>query len=487
MSKLSLKVGTYFLILALCIETIAFVSFYKNLSNIRIEEETLALLEKGNRYSKMIKNRAKWGAYSKERKLTESAEHSKRPKRAVYPEFDINTEAEQLVESELIANSDIAIIITDNNGKIISTSEPVTKEMQKQLTCKTETIPEGGLIVEKNWKKSKFISTVSPLEIQGFQGKLYMLLKTSFLENMLLKLMNQFLIISVLTIILTTISVFVFSRVITEPLIKMKRATEKMSKLNKPIQLGIKRNDELGSLAKTIEDLSSELTYMKKERNEFLASVAHELLTPLTYMKGYAKVAKRDSLTKEEREEYLQIIEDETDSVTDLVQDLFMLVQLEQHQFVIKKQKVILKPFLERMVEKTKTTLTNKQMQLHVHCKDDLEVCIDERRMEQVMLNLLHNAYQHSPENTSIIIRVLTSANTFTISVQDEGEGIPKEDIPHVFDRFYRVDKSRTRATGGKGIGLAVAKEIVELHNGSIEVKSELEVGTEFIIELPFV
>lgn len=487
MSKLSLKVGTYFLILALCIETIAFVSFYKNLSNIRIEEETLALLEKGNRYSKMIKNRAKWGAYSKERKLTESAEHSKLPKRAVYPEFDINTEAEHLVESELIANSDIAIIITDNNGKIISTSEPVTKEMQKQLTCKTETIPEGGLIVEKNWKKSKFISTVSPLEIQGFQGKLYMLLKTSFLENMLLKLMNQFLIISVLTIILTTISVFVFSRVITEPLIKMKRATEKMSKLNKPIQLGIKRNDELGSLAKTIEDLSSELTYMKKERNEFLASVAHELLTPLTYMKGYAKVAKRDSLTKEEREEYLQIIEDETDSVTDLVQDLFMLVQLEQHQFVIKKQKVILKPFLERMVEKTKTTLTNKQMQLHVHCKDDLEVCIDERRMEQVMLNLLHNAYQHSPENTSIIIRVLTSANTFTISVQDEGEGIPKEDIPHVFDRFYRVDKSRTRATGGKGIGLAVAKEIVELHNGSIEVKSELEVGTEFIIELPFV
>lgn len=84
------------------------------------------------------------------------------------------------------------------------------------------------------------------------------------------------------------------------------------------------------------------------------------------------------------------------------------------------------------MVEKTKTTLTNKQMQLHVHCKDDLEVCIDERRMEQVMLNLLHNAYQHSPENTSIIIRVLTSANTFTISVQDEGEGIPKK-ISHMF------------------------------------------------------
>ncbi|WP_439874985.1 HAMP domain-containing sensor histidine kinase [Bacillus mycoides] len=480
MSKLSLKIGTYFLILALCIETIAFVSFYKSLSKMRVEEETVALLEKGNRYRDKIVNRAKWNEHSKQNPNTE------RPKRPWYQEFTIEHAAEELIGSELIANTDITIIITDNNGKIISTSEPVTKEMQKQLTCKTETIPKNGLIVEKNWKKSKFISTVSPLEINGFQGNLHMLLKTSFLENMLLKLMDQFIIISILTIILTTISVFLFSRVITEPLIKMKRATEKMSKLNKPIQLGIKRNDELGSLAKTIEDLSSELTYMKKERNEFLASVAHELLTPLTYMKGYAKVAKRDSLTKEEREEYLQIIEDETDSVTDLVQDLFMLVQLEQHQFVIKKQKMLLRPFLERMVEKTKTTLTNKQMQLHVYCKEDLEVCIDERRMEQVMLNLLHNAYQHSPENTSITIRVLTSVNTFTISVQDEGEGIPKEDITHIFDRFYRVDKSRTRATGGKGIGLAVAKEIVELHNGFIEVKSELEVGTEFIIELPF-
>ncbi len=108
--------------------------------------------------------------------------------------------------------TDITIIITDNNGKIISNSEPITKEMQKQLTCKTKSIPKSGLIVERNWKKSKFISTVSPLEIQGFQGNLYMLLKTSFLEKMLLKLLNQFLIISILTIILTTISVFVFSK-----------------------------------------------------------------------------------------------------------------------------------------------------------------------------------------------------------------------------------------------------------------------------------
>ncbi|KEK23311.1 HAMP domain-containing sensor histidine kinase [Bacillus gaemokensis] len=456
MNKLSLKIGTYFLILALCIETIAFVSFHTSLAKMRIDEETNALLEKGNRYRDRIENR--YGPRAFERAIT----------------------------AESHSTSDTTLVITDTNGQILAASDTVTKDMKKQLAYKIQSISRNGTMIEKNWKTSKFISTASPIIINAqVTGYVHMFLDTAFLEKMILRLTHQFIIIGILTLLLTTISVFIFSRVITDPLIKMKRATEKMLKLNKPIKLGIKRNDELGSLATTIEELSSELTYMKKERNEFLASVAHELLTPLTYMKGYAKVAKRDSLSKEEREEYLQIIEDETDSITELVQDLFDLAQLEQHQFIIKKQKMLLHPFLERMIEKTKTTLAKKQMKIEFPYAEDLEVCMDERRMEQVMLNILHNAYQHSREHSIITMYVLTNENTFTICVQDEGEGIPKEDIPHIFDRFYRVDKSRTRATGGKGIGLAVAKEIVELHSGSIRVQSALGIGTEFMIELP--
>ncbi|PED07512.1 HAMP domain-containing sensor histidine kinase [Bacillus pseudomycoides] len=456
MNKLSLKIGTYILILALCIETIAFVSFYKSLTKMRIDEETTALLDKGNRYRNFIERRYGPRAF------------------------------EHATAMESHSNSNTKIVITDTNGQILSSSDPVTKDMEKQLACKVKSISRNGTMIEKNWKSSKFISTASPIIVhKQLVGYVHMFLDTAFLEKMILRLTHQFIIIGILTLLLTTISVFIFSRVITDPLIKMKRATEKMLKLNKPIKLGIKRNDELGSLAKTIEELSSELAYMKKERNEFLASVAHELLTPLTYMKGYAKVAKRDSLSKEEREEYLQIIEDETDSVTELIQDLFDLAQLEQHQFIIKKQKIPLQPFLERMIEKTKPALAKKQIKIKFHCIDNPNVCMDERRMEQVMLNLLHNAYQHSYEQSVITVQASQNENTFSISVQDEGEGIPREDIPHIFDRFYRVDKSRTRATGGKGIGLAVAKEIVELHSGSIQVKSELGMGAEFIIKLP--
>lgn len=456
MNKLSIKLGTYFLLLSLCIESILFVSFHTTLAQMRVDEETTALLEKGNWYRDIIEKR-----YSD---------------RAV----------EHVASMESNAPSHTKLVITNAAGNILSSSDPITEDMRKQLDKKIECIPKDGMITEDRWKASKYISTVSPITKSGVVvGYVHMFLGTDSIKQMIFRLTKQFVTVGALTAVLTTILVFLFSRVITNPLIKMKRATEKMMKQNEPITLGIKSKDELGSLAKTIEQLSSELTYMKKERNEFLASVAHELLTPLTYVKGYTKVAKRKSLSKEEREEYLQIIEEETENITELVQDLFELAQLEQHQFTIKKQPISLLPFVERMVEKIKPSLQKKKIGISLHCPEDLYVCIDERRMEQVMLNLLHNAHQHSHEDSQITVQVLKKANTFLIQVQDEGEGIPSEDLPHIFERFYRVDKSRARATGGKGIGLAVVKEIIELHGGSIHVTSEIGTGTMFTMELP--
>ena len=456
MNTLSIKLGTYFLLLALCIESVIFVSFHTTLAQMRVDEETTALLEKGNWYCNIIEKRYREGIFGRVAAMeSNSPSHTK-------------------------------LVITDPTGHVLDSSDAITEDMHKQLEQKIISIPRDGMITEDRWKESKYISTVSPIVKYGVVvGYVHMFLETDSIKVMIFRLTKQFVTVGALTVALTTILVFLFSRVITNPLIKMKQATEKMMKQNAPITLGIKSNDELGSLAKTIEQLSSELTYMKKERNEFLASVAHELLTPLTYVKGYTKVAKRGSLSKEEREEYLQIIEEETENITELVQDLFELAQLEQHQFSIKKQSISLLPFAERIIEKIKPSLKKKQIAISLYCPEDLYACIDDRRMEQVMLNLLHNAHQHSHENSHITVQVLKKENTFLIQVQDEGEGIPSEDISHIFDRFYRVDKSRTRATGGKGIGLAVAKEIVELHGGSIEVTSEVGVGTTFTIELP--
>jgi signal transduction histidine kinase len=109
---------------------------------------------------------------------------------------------------------------------------------------------------------------------------------------------------------------------------------------------------------------------------------------------------------------------------------------------------------------------------------------IDEQRFEQVILNLLNNAYLHSNAGTSIYVNVKESEDKVLIEIKDEGEGIPKQDVPYIFERFYRVDKSRTRATGGSGLGLAIVKEIVELHGGRVSVESEIQKGSVFTIQL---
>lgn len=118
-------------------------------------------------------------------------------------------------------------------------------------------------------------------------------------------------------------------------------------------------------------------------------------------------------------------------------------------------------------------------------CPPTLLVNLDEQRFEQVIVNILNNAYRHSKEHSHINISITEEHKRISITIEDEGEGIPPEDLPHIFDRFYRVDKARTRSTGGTGLGLSIVKEIVELHDGNITVTSEVDYGSCFIISLP--
>lgn len=216
-----------------------------------------------------------------------------------------------------------------------------------------------------------------------------------------------------------------------------------------------------------------------------MASVAHELRTPLTYVRGYADIAMKNGTSPEQRQRYLSIIRDEADSITNLVQDLFLLAQMENHNFSIQAREVHLQTFLSRIVTKVNMMYGAKHIHVSSTCSSSLSIVLDEQRFEQVIVNILNNAYAHSAEHSRIIISVTEHKTQIEIAIQDTGEGIPKEDIPHIFERFYRVDKARSRSTGGTGLGLAIVKEIVELHDGEITVTSEVNQGSCFTISLP--
>ncbi|HEK9101118.1 HAMP domain-containing protein [Bacillus pfraonensis] len=454
MKRISVQLGFYFLIVTLLIETVLFALLYYSLINTRVNEEMTALLKRGNSHRDVLEKH-----------------------------FDSQTISHvALMESE----AETKVVITNSYKEILAKSNDIDSTIKRHIVEMITSADHNGTIIENHWKTSNYICTVSPIIIEGkIQGYVYMFLGTSSIKQMIAGLTKQFLVVGAVTFILTVITIFLLSRLLTKPLLRMKHATEKMSHGDLSVSLTSNRNDEIGELAQSIQTLANDLHYMKKERSEFLASVAHELRTPLTYVRGYADIAMKNDTLPEQRQKYLSIIKDEADYITNLVQDLFLLAQMEKHNFSIQTKEVHLQTFLSRIVTKVNIMYEAKHINVSSTCPSSLSITLDEQRFEQVIINILNNAYAHSPEHSQITISVTEHNTHIKLSIQDTGEGIPKEDIPHIFERFYRVDKARSRSTGGTGLGLAIVKEIVELHGGTITVTSEVNQGSCFTISFP--
>ncbi|MGG3798726.1 ATP-binding protein [Metabacillus fastidiosus] len=453
MKKISFKLGILFFVLIIGMETILFLSLYVSLVNDRIEEEMNQLLARGNSHRDVLETN-----------------------------YDRPT-IEHVVMMESKAETDV--VITDQDGDILYFSNNIFQTARKVTKSRTREISHHGIVLQKNWENDSHISTVSPIHINHeVKGYVYMFQNTASLHTMIFKLKHHFLITGIFSLLLTIIAILFLSKVITKPLIRMKEATEKLSKGDFSVRLQVNGSDELSQLGKTIQTLAKDLEYLKKGRKEFLASISHELRTPLTYVKGYADIARRPDIEEKEREKYVSIIYEEAEHIQKLVKDLFQLAQLDENTFHIDKETVNVCSFMSKVYEKMLPAFQIKKIRLIHHCDTDLEINIDLKRFEQVMLNLLDNALKHSEEGTTVLFKVIQEEKHTKIIISDEGIGIPKEDLPYIFDRLYRVDKSRSRTGGGTGLGLAIVKEIIEAHGGTITAESVTGKGTRMIIML---
>lgn len=311
-----------------------------------------------------------------------------------------------------------------------------------------------------------------------------MILDTKSIREVRDHLTIQFLIISGLALFLTVITIIYLSRMITRPLIEMKIATQQMSTGDHNVSLKVDRNDELGELAKGIQSLSDDLLRLKNDRSDFLANIAHELRTPLTYLNGYADIAQREELSSTERNTYLSIIKEESENLTSLVRDLFDMAKMDQQGFVINRDEVELCSLIHQVREKVSPAFEDKGIDLIVSCQNKIHLKIDSTRFSQVILNLLDNALHYSESGKTVLIEAQSFRNEVIVKVIDEGEGITEKDLPFIFERLYRVDKSRSRKYGGSGLGLAIAKEIIEKHGGRIRAESQKGKGTTITIVL---
>nr|WP_281063599.1 ATP-binding protein [Halobacillus andaensis] len=265
----------------------------------------------------------------------------------------------------------------------------------------------------------------------------------------------------------------------------MKEQTELLSQGKTDIELQYSNKDELGVLAQSIQKLAEDLGRLKEERSEFLSAIAHELRTPLTYLKGYADIVSKPGLSEEQREKYISIIKEESVHLTHMVQELFELAKMDNNSFSMEMQNVNVVPLLHQVKDRLYPVLEEKKMNLMIGSKEEVYARVDPTRFKQVVMNVLDNAIHYSPADTTVQVTVESETDYTKILVQDEGPGVPEEAVDHLFERLYRVEKSRSRAHGGSGLGLSIVKEIIHAHGGEVRARNGSQGGLVVTMKWP--
>ncbi|KKO54771.1 sensor histidine kinase [Paenibacillus sp. DMB20] len=315
---------------------------------------------------------------------------------------------------------------------------------------------------------------------------LYVLASTAHMDESISRI-RQLLIISGLGAFLLAMGVvWIAAQVLSRPLLQMQRATRKIAAGDLETRLNISSKDEVGSLAGAINDLARDLQRYRDTRQEFFANISHELRTPITYLEGYARVVREQLYASdEEKEKYLEIIQEEAVRLQRLVNDLFELSKMEEGRISLTMEWIDLKEIAGSAARKMEWKVKEKGLVMRTVLEGEVPLIRgDGLRMEQILLNMLDNAVRYT-EHGEVALIVRADSSNVCVAVEDSGAGIPEDELPLIFDRFYRVEKSRSRQHGGTGLGLAIAKKLVELQDGTLNVSSKPGVGTRFDICFP--
>ena len=276
----------------------------------------------------------------------------------------------------------------------------------------------------------------------------------------------------------------VLSRTLTRPLQELTQASHRITQGQLEQQVVVRSSDEIGELAAAFNSMSQEVSRVNQQRKQMTADIAHDLRTPLTVISGYIE-SMRDGVLQPTPER-LKLIYSEIERLQNMVGDLRMLSLADAGELSLNPQQISAKEVLEKVAGLFCQQAELRQVSIEVETGAGLpEMWADEARLVQVLGNLITNALRYTPAGGKIGLTARPQAHGIELSVEDNGEGIPAEDLPYIFDRFQRSDKSRHTENGESGLGLAIAKALVELHGGKISVESKVGSGTIFRIWMP--
>lgn len=276
----------------------------------------------------------------------------------------------------------------------------------------------------------------------------------------------------------------IIADVIVKPIKRLTSATNALAQGNYDVQVNYYGKDELAALSAGFNSMAKRLVKVEENRQKFISDISHEFQTPLTSIQGFAKILTAEQVNDEQRRRYANIILEQSQRLSTLSKNMMQLTVLEGDDLKLEKKKYSLIKQLERIVEMQQGFASDQQVDIETDFpKGDIQITADEDRMEQVFINLLNNALKYTLEDGVVTIRVKRNLKDVEIQFEDTGIGMNKEALSHIFNRFYRVDKSRS--IKGNGLGLSIVKRIIDLHGYKLNVESQEEVGSVFKITIP--
>ena len=386
--------------------------------------------------------------------------------------------------------SNIDVTIFDENGMTIGQTSNFNPPKIRSLTPGNLTTLSQGESLRlqlANEQQERFHAITQPIAgSTGLFGAVMLFSSIEAVEETVQQIRYLILLAGTGALLIAIGITPILSRRISRPLLEMEQATKRIAQGNFETRVRVTTQDEVSSLAGAINELAKELKRNRDTRSEFFANISHELRTPITYLEGYSKVlAEKMVHSEEEKNRYLEVIHQEAKRMKHLVDDVFELSKMEEGKISLSLEWMDLSEALKSAIDKLEPKLKEKGLGLDYQVESNLPYTFaDGVRMEQIFINLLDNAIRYT-DSGQIMVSMFREQSNLIFQISDTGPGIPEEDQPYIFERFYRVEKSRSREHGGTGLGLAIVKKLIDLQGGYIEMKSTVNKGTTFILTFP--
>ena len=392
--------------------------------------------------------------------------------------------AGEIVLAELIFPNRY-VQVTDNAGSPIALSRNLSGAVPIPLSAFNQARQQSSSLVNVNGLRVAVVPLSSEREL-GFATVAEPL---SVIEGELRRLRRDFFAGVPVVLLLASAGGYFLARKSLAPIDSMNQQTQRISAESLSSRLDVTNpRDELGRLGATINDLLARLETSFKQQERFVADASHELRTPLAVLRGETEVALTKTRTIDEYQRSLSLIRDEAERLSRIVEDLFILAHRPvDAPAALLKEPLSLNEVVRDCARAAQVLAARKGVRLKTQ-NDPVSIVLngDKELLNRTVLNLLDNAVKYTPSGGEVSIALARQNGNALIVVRDTGIGIPQVDQPHIFDRFYRVDKARSRALGGAGLGLSIVQWIVDAHEGRIKVQSTPGKGTTFTVELPF-